>query len=382
MATFSSISINVSFMLIMFLICHCTWLSNSEPCGYLIFQLGTRNSYNIALAQLSRFLKSHKLPVKFPVNPGHILLFMAQLKNDGAIPATVQAKLSAISYFHKLVSLHDPTHHFLVQKAMSGLKKSLPSRDNRLPVTIPLLQSITNNLHMTTQTHYYESLFSAMFTVSFFAFCCPGEITKSPHNILLSQLKFNKGSFDLKFNSFKHSKGNPVVITLQPQQKPPCPVSALRKFLTKRGDKKGPLFCHPDNSPITYSQFNSALADILTYLGGEAKINLHSFRIGAASWAAMNGFTELQIKHLGRWKSDAFHKYIRIQSITIQGLLARRALISILQLRCRMGTWGCFPRWFLVQDIIACCNSQYILRHLHEFSVWGLTGLFWPQTFS
>ena len=109
---------------------------------------------------------------------------------------------------------------------------------------------------------------------------------------------------------FPYFKVLPITSIWQPRP-------ALRKFLTKRGDKKGPLFCHPDNSPITYSQFNSALADILTYLGGEAKINLHSFRIGAASWAAMNGFTELQIKHLGRWKSDAFRKYIRIQSITI-----------------------------------------------------------------
>ena len=37
----------------------------------------------------------------------------------------------------------------------------------------------------------------------------------------------------------------------------------------------------------------------------------HSFRIGAASHAADKGFSDAQIRTLGRWKSDAFHLYIR-----------------------------------------------------------------------
>lgn len=42
----------------------------------------------------------------------------------------------------------------------------------------------------------------------------------------------------------------------------------------------------------------------------------HSFRIGAASHAAEGGMSDAQIRTLGRWKSNAFLKYIRIQSLS------------------------------------------------------------------
>ena len=40
----------------------------------------------------------------------------------------------------------------------------------------------------------------------------------------------------------------------------------------------------------------------------------HSFRIGAATYAAEQGVSDDKIRHSGRWKSDAFKKYIRITS--------------------------------------------------------------------
>ena len=41
----------------------------------------------------------------------------------------------------------------------------------------------------------------------------------------------------------------------------------------------------------------------------------HSFRIGAATYAAEQGVSDDKIRHLGEWKSDAFKKYIRITSL-------------------------------------------------------------------
>ena len=40
-----------------------------------------------------------------------------------------------------------------------------------------------------------------------------------------------------------------------------------------------------------------------------------SFRIGAATYAAEQGISDTKIRHMGRWKSDAFKKYIRISSM-------------------------------------------------------------------
>jgi len=43
-------------------------------------------------------------------------------------------------------------------------------------------------------------------------------------------------------------------------------------------------------------------------------IDLH--RIGAASFAVDAGMSDAQIRDLGRWKSNAFQKYIRIPSLS------------------------------------------------------------------
>jgi hypothetical protein len=44
----------------------------------------------------------------------------------------------------------------------------------------------------------------------------------------------------------------------------------------------------------------------------EAQYASHSFRIGIATTCAMKGVSDEQIKMSGRWKSDAYDRYIRI----------------------------------------------------------------------
>ena len=42
-----------------------------------------------------------------------------------------------------------------------------------------------------------------------------------------------------------------------------------------------------------------------------AHFRSHSFRIGAATWLASKGVLDEAIKHMGRWSSNAFKRYIR-----------------------------------------------------------------------
>ena len=62
-------------------------------------------------------------------------------------------------------------------------------------------------------------------------------------------------------------------------------------------------------------QFNPELSRCLTFCGLDTKkYKGHSFRIGAASHAADKGFSDAQVRTLGRWKSGAFKSYIRSES--------------------------------------------------------------------
>ena len=78
----------------------------------------------------------------------------------------------------------------------------------------------------------------------------------------------------------------------------------------------GPLFCWPDGSPITRSYFVERLKAALTFCNLDIKLyKSNNICIGAASWASAKGFTDSQIRLLGRWKSSAFLRYVRTPSL-------------------------------------------------------------------
>ena len=90
------------------------------------------------------------------------------------------------------------------------------------------------------------------------------------------------------------------------------PVAYLQRYFPTRGASPGPLFCFADGSPVKTSQFTQKPTQALNFCGLDSiKYKSHSFRIGAASLTAEKGLSDAQIRHLGRWKSNAFKLYIR-----------------------------------------------------------------------
>ena len=104
--------------------------------------------------------------------------------------------------------------------------------------------------------------------------------------------------------AFKHNTDRkPFEILIDREDTLPfCPV----KSLVPEGLSPGPLFCQQNLTPITVYQFNTELSRYLQFCGLDtSRYKGHSFRIGAASLAADKGFSDAQIRTLGRWKSDA-----------------------------------------------------------------------------
>ena len=118
------------------------------------------------------------------------------------------------------------------------------------------------------------------------------------------------------FRNYKHSEpAVPVDIFLY-RQKPVCPVSTALAYLGLKGTSPGPLFCWPDASPISRTFFTKTLSDALRYCNHNVEsYKSHSFRIGAASWAAAKDMSDAQIRAFGRWKFNAFLRYIRTPSL-------------------------------------------------------------------
>ena len=153
-------------------------------------------------------------------------------------------------------------------------------------------------------------------------------MTKQSKNVLkISQItKLSDGSGSIQclkitFNSFKHHYGQPPVSIILSRQHSVCPVEILLGYLLLRGSSPGFLFQHLDGSPVTRSEFTVWLDTVIKSCGLDpSRYKGHSFRIGAASYAAEQGYSETQIRILGRWKSDAFKRYIRVPSLVVPPL--------------------------------------------------------------
>ena len=91
-----------------------------------------------------------------------------------------------------------------------------------------------------------------------------------------------------------------------------CPVVALGNYLSLRGPAPGPLFTFGDGHPLTRQQLSSTVQSTLHAAGYSGAYSVHSFRIGAATTAAVRGVPDHLIKTLGHWSGDAYQVYIRM----------------------------------------------------------------------
>ena len=97
-----------------------------------------------------------------------------------------------------------------------------------------------------------------------------------------------------------------------------CPVKALSSFLAVRPAGEGPLFVDEFNVPVKRSHFSNFLKQCIELAGYPKHLyNTHSFRIGRTTQLAQDNTYESIIKRTGRWKSKAYHKYIRPQQFTL-----------------------------------------------------------------
>ena len=254
------------------------------------------------------------MSLSFPVSVDNLARFVAHLFEQDYAGSTITSYVSAISFVHKLLSVEDPCNSFLIKKMLQGCRKLTVTKDSRLPITPDILQKILAASEKTLSHLFARTRFKAMCTLAFCAFLRIGEMTASPNNLMFSGFRVNEGSLTLQFTSYKHSKGVASTHTLKSQPSSEyCPVRHMQQYIHLRGVKSGPLFLTESGEPVPRTVFASDLKAALDFSGlqGE-RYTSHSFRIGAASFMACKGASDFQIRQAGRWSSNAFLTYIRI----------------------------------------------------------------------
>jgi len=106
-----------------------------------------------------------------------------------------------------------------------------------------------------------------------------------------------------------------ITLTIAATQDEGCPVRAMRQLQASDTHRPHhtPLFCIGKHTQQAFTREHVVhrLQHIATTVGlGQGKWNRHSFRRGAATWAAQVGLADTEIQTLGRWRSDAYKVYI------------------------------------------------------------------------
>ena len=286
-------------------------------------------TYKRAWKLYNQFLYStfSGVSMALPISPPNLALFIAYLFDNHYAPSTVTTYVSALGYSHKLSGFPDPSRVFFIMQMLKGYSKLGARLDSRLPITLPILHKIIQAASRFSCSKYQICQFQAMCSIAFYAFLRVGEMTSTtrqgPQPLQIHQVvKLVNDSNDivslkLTFYDFKHCYNKPPFSIFINRACAFCPVQLLLEYLSMRGHKPGPLFVTSQGCPVSRTTFTDQLSLALKFCGlNPARYKGHSFRIGAASYAADRGLSDTQIRVLGRWRSNAFHRYIRIPSVS------------------------------------------------------------------
>lgn len=236
----------------------------------------------------------------------------------GFLPKTITTYIAGLNYYHKLSGFYDITHVFVISKLLEGCRRNRLSRDNRAPLTKPLLKAVCSILPEVCYDTYETKMFSSVFTLAYFGLFRVSELVAVSSSrvgfpIEYSDLSFSGNkyvSIRLRHSKTNHS-GRPIILKIPKEIGQICPVRMLTEFVIIRPRHQGVLFCHRDSSVVTRTQFSAVLNKCIGRLGLSGTYRTHSFRIGRASDLASAGLNSQAIMKLGRWTSNSYKLYIR-----------------------------------------------------------------------
>ena len=290
----------------------------------------TLKTYNAAMKRFYAFCVKFKLLSPFPVSEYLLCGFAAFLADQGLAPQTAKCYLAAVRNMQLSLGLPDPRDHSslpMLRRVLAGISRAHLSQQVaprvQLPITAPLLARMQVALQQSA--HPDRVLIWAVACLAFLGFFRLGELLVESRDKYDSVFCLSWGDVAVDSRSaptmvkvhLKRSKcdqfGKGVDVIVGRTDSPVCPVAAVVAFIALRQDRPGPFFMDAKLAPVTKAWLVKQVRDILSSLGlPQNEYAGHSFRIRAATSAALAGVEDSTIQALGRWQSAAFLQYIRM----------------------------------------------------------------------
>ena len=296
---------------------------------------GTWSSYKTAEGLLKQCCEEKDIEKKLPLEENTVLAFVHWLAfKRGSKASTIDTYLSGIRQLHVERGL--PTDNIRtdrVKTILKGLKNKNLAEDRkegvekRKPITTDILLVLKGKLAEADMNGRDQRL---VWTVSSILFhgafrvhelLCKKQSSFDPDFTLLGRdvklvTQGGREVLQLRIKAPKEQKvGKDVIVDVYSTDSELCPVRAFKKWIKVKGmEDELPLFRFSSGIPLTGKKFNEVVRDRLK---GEVEnieklFSSHSFRAGAASMMAAIGYSDDDIKAVGRWSSRAFMEYIKL----------------------------------------------------------------------
>ena len=321
---------------------------------FLALSIGdnTRRTYTTGVNSYLAFVEEHCVPTAFPASIPTLCLWMTALASPPRplTLGTCKVYLSAVVNRHAEMGLPNPLVDAAatLDRVLAGIKRaSSHTTRPKLPITTTMLQSMRAHLDL---QHRRDSLLWAMMWTATAGLLRISEFatkstTDSDRMLRMGQLRLfdhagrsyslqqvatrgNRPALRYAVLHLEASKTDPLRMGIDQVISAPAALLALCDYadrcLPTMLTASTPLFHFLDGSAVHRSWLMQQVERLLHLIGHDPRqYSSHSFRKGGAVSLQDAGVEDSLIRRSGRWKSDAFHLYVR--HATIDALVTANA---------------------------------------------------------
>jgi len=314
------------------------------------YATATWRKYESAINSLKNFELCNKKFIVWPISSEVLIEYAVWGFEKGLKSSSVESYLNMIKNIHKMKGLGCESFENFVLKSVVRGKENLELYENvvkgtRKVMSLDLLKILGHEIAKCNWTENSKMVVWGAMCLAFFGSLRCGEILaqseknfSSCDTLLWSDLKFYEDDHILIHIKTPKSriKEGEFVDVFGFEGQGVCPVKAMRKLRESCGkiDMDRPVFCFSSGICLTRRKMNEILENLLSpHIGSDAKhISCHSFRAGIPAVLAKYPklCNKMDLMGWGRWRSDAYLKYTRLQKdqkkcafVTITSLLIK-----------------------------------------------------------
>ena len=308
----------------------------------LCLLLSNLANHSLSKSTWSTYKTSYKMllrcfnnDVDFPLTKPAVVNFVGWLAGRGLSVSTINSYLAGIRQVHLTLG-HDVPHlrSDIVAQILAG-KANIDAvkprtKPVRLPVTPTMLRILKSAINKDDLHYFDKRLFWFLCVIAFHGSFRIGELlTRHPNHfdpnyallgrhIFANSTIINKVAscfIEITLTSSKCTPISPTVIDVYPTGSDICPVKAYTKLVSLKCFQPDlPAFRLISGKNLTPTIFNKKLKHWLSEFidPSTCLVSGHSFRAGIPSILATMGFSDSDIKSVGRWSSRAFQLYTKL----------------------------------------------------------------------